>query len=373
MLFVKIPKNNLTKRPMRTILTCLGVALGIASLISLVGLSRGVENAWITGLDEKGTHILGMRKGSAEILTATLDYSLGAEIARIDGIRDVSGELIDLIQVDNGTTVLLTGWSEGSSLWNALRLSKGAIPSGLPPNNVIFGESIATALDKQIGDSISINTKAFNIKAIHKSKGTLNNNTVIMRLSDMQKLTGKNGQVTVFNIKLNRTDDAKSVLAVLSALKSRFERLAFQETSEIAENNKILQLFRAIAWGTSSIALVICVFVVLNTLLMSVTERKREIGIFSALGWGSSRIMMMIGLEALIITSAGGMAGIMIGIGGLHWLVSATELRAYIEPQLNIWILFETFFASVFLGSIASIYPAWCAIRIEPIEALRYE
>jgi putative ABC transport system permease protein len=162
-------------------------------------------------------------------------------------------------------------------------------------------------------------------------------------------------------------------MRVLSTLNSRFDTLIFQETREIADNNKILQLFRAIAWGTSSIALTICVFVVLNTLLMSVTERKREIGIYLALGWQSSRVMVMIGMEALMITIAGGLIGVVMGSGGLHLLVGATELRAYIEPRLDVWVITETFLASVLLGTIAGIYPAWRAIRISPTEALRYE
>ncbi len=373
MLFIKVPKNNLAKRPMRTILTCLGVALGVASFIALVGLSRGVERAWTVGLDEKGTHILGMRKGSAEILTATLDENLGKELAGVDGISNVSGELIDLIQVDNGTTVLLTGWSDRSNLWKTLHLGKGDIPLELKSGDVVLGASIATALGKRVGGKILINTKTFNIKAIHKSKGALNSNTIIMPLSDMQKLTGKTGQVTVFNLRLARTDDREFVMHVLSVLNSRFEALAFQETREIADNNKILQLFRAIAWGTSSIALIICVFVVLNTLLMSVTERRREIGIYSALGWHPSRVMMMIGMEAVMITAAGGLMGVMMGAGGLYVLVGATELRAYIEPRLDIWVIIETFLAAALLGTISSIYPAWRAVRISPTEALRYE
>ena len=279
---------------------------GLQALLHWVGLSRGVERAWTVGLDEKGTHILGMGKGSAEILTATLDQTLTEELSQVDGIRDVSGELIDLIQVDNGATVLLTGWSDRSSLWKSLHLDKGEALSGLKPGHVALGESIAKALRHNVGDKISINGTPFKIEAIHKSRGTLSNNTIIMPLSEMQKLTGKTGQVTVFNIKLARIDDWEAVMRVLSTLNSRFDALTFQETREIADNNKILQLFRAIAWGTSSIALVICVFVVLNTLLMSVTERKREIGIYLALGWQSSRGMVMIGMEALMITIAGG-------------------------------------------------------------------
>ncbi|MDZ7697879.1 MAG: FtsX-like permease family protein [Deltaproteobacteria bacterium] len=371
--FIRIPGNNLAKRPMRTFLTCLGVALGVASFIALTGLSRGVEKAWTTGLDEKGVHILGMRKGAVEILTATLDENLAGQISGVEGVRAVSGELIDLIQVDNGATVLLSGWPAESSLWKTLHVARGNLGRSMDTGSVVLGESIAAALNKDIGDTVSLHAHGFTVKAIHKSTGTLNNNTIIMALSRMQKLTGKTGQVTVFNIRLATTGDRAFSAKVLSDLNRRFETLLFQETREIADNNKILQLFRAIAWGTSIIALMICAFVVLNTLLMSVTERKREIGIYSALGWKPSRIMMMIGMEAVIITSAGGVTGILSGAFGLEWLIRGTELNAYIDPRLDVWIVMETFLVSAVLGTLASIYPAWRAVRISPTEALRYE
>ena len=194
-----------------------------------------------------------------------------------------------------------------------------------------------------------------------------------MRLDDMQKMTGKTGRVTVFNLRLRQTENRRQVANLMNELTKRFDGLVFQETRDIADNNKILQLFRAIAWGTASIALVICAFVVLNTLLMSVTERKREIGIYCALGWSSSRIILMIAIEALIITFIGAVAGCLLGSAGLHWLVRATELRAYIEPHLDVRTLIETILAAIGLGTLACIYPAWRAVRISPVEALRYE
>jgi putative ABC transport system permease protein len=373
MRFIQIPKNNLAKRPLRTLLTCFGVALGVASLIALVGLSRGVERAWTTGLMEKGTHILGMRKGAAEILTATLDEKLGRQLRTVKGLEAVSGELVDLIQLESGAAVLISGWPAQSYLWQTLSINGGDQLVELAPNEVVVGQSIAAALGYQVGRSIGIGGLTYGVKAISKSRGPLNNNTIVMRLDDMQKMTGKTGRVTVFNLRLRQTENRRQVVRLMDELRRRFDGLAFQETRDIVDNNKILELFRAIAWGTASIALVICGFVVLNTLLMSVTERKREIGIYCALGWKPSRIILMIAIEAFIITLVGAVAGCLMGGAGLHWLVRATELRAYIEPHLDLRILIETIFASIILGTLACIYPAWRAVRISPTEALRYE
>ena len=373
MLFIKIPQNNLLKRPLRTLLTCFGVVLGVASFVALVGLSRGVERAWITGLNEKGTHILGLRKGAVEILTATLDENLGGDLRTVHGVAEVSGELVDITQLDEGPTVLISGWPSDSNLWRTLHISVGGAATDLTPGHVVVGQTVAGAIPCDIGHVLGIGGRRYTVHAVHKSKGTLNNNTIIMRLDDMQQMTGKAGRVTGFNIRLNQADDPDQVADVLVRLKKRFGSLTFHQTREVADNNKILKLFRAIAWGTSTIAIVISAFIVLNTLLMSVSERKREIGIFCALGWKPSRIILMIGCEAFCITAVGGLVGCLVGGVGLHWLVGATELQAYIEPDLNLQLIVEILIASVGLGTMVSIYPAWRALQINPTEALRYE
>ena len=373
MLFIKIPQNNLLKRPLRTMLTCFGVVLGVASFVALVGLSQGLERAWITGLNEKGTHILGLRKGSAEILTATLDEKLGENLKAVNGVAEVSGELVDIGQLDAGPTILICGWPPKSSLWRTLEISAGDAAINLKPGHIVVGQSIAIAIQCDIGQSIGIGGRHYIVSSIHRSKGTLNNNTIIMRLDDMQQFTGKTGSVTVFNIRLNQAENPEKVASVLARLDKKFDNLTFYKTKEIADNNKILKLFRAIAWGMSAIAIIISFFFVLNTLLMSVAERKREIGIFCALGWKPSRIFLMIGCEAFLITTVGGLTGCLLGGGGLHWLVSATELRAYIELDLNLRLIVEILIGSIGMGTMVSIYPAWRALQINPTEALRYE
>lgn len=373
MRFHQISWHNLANRPVRTLLTCLGVALGVASFIAMTGLSKGVETAWEKGLNEKGTHILAMKKGAAEILTATLDEQTGQQISSVDGVEDVSGELVDLVQVEAGTTVLLNGWPDQSSLWQTLKLVEGRLPKPGDKKSVVLGQSVAAALNIPVGGEITILYEKYTVRAIHQSGGALNNNSIIMPLSDMQALTGKDGRVTVFNIRVTAAQDPEAVSTVLARLENRFDGLMFQETSRIADNNKILNMFRTIAWGMSFMALIICSFVVLNTLLMSVTERRREIGIYLAVGWQPERVVMMITIEALMMSIAGAIIGLVSGVAGLKWLVGATELRAYIEPDIGLIVIGQTFLAAVILGIVSSVYPAWRAMQVSPTRALKYE
>jgi putative ABC transport system permease protein len=314
-----------------------------------------------------------MKKGAVEILTATLDEQIGEQIRDRPDIGLVAGELIDLIELSDGPTVLLSGWSASSFLWQSLYIESGEIHAGVNRGEAVLGEALAKVMQLDVGGVICILGRDFKVRAVSKSKGAMNNNSVIIHLADMQALTGKQKRVTVFHIRLHDAAYHEQLEDVLKHLHEDFPGIAFTETGEIANTNKMLELFRAIAWGTSAIALTMCALVVLNTMLMSVVERKREIGIFSALGWHPFRIVMMIAIEALTITFLGSITGAVLGVFGLNRIVASTVLSAYIETQVDATVILQTLGAAVALGTLASLYPAWKAALVNPTEALRHE
>lgn len=370
MYFAEIAFRNLMLRPVRTLLTGLGVALGVASFITFVGLSDGVRNAWMSGLEDRGTQVLAMRKGSVEILTGSIDESLGDRLLKHPSVKRVSGELIELITIKDKATLLLAGWNEESFLWQSLNIISGDLSEGVNRGEVVIGEGIAAVLKLSVGDSIPVLDRFFRIRAISRSRGVLNNNAIILPLLDMQALSGKQGRVTVFHLRLH---DKEDISASLKSLHTKFPRLLFSASGEIGSNNQMLELLNAIAWSTSVIALSMCILIVINTLLISVTERKKEIGILSALGWRPQRIVRLVVIEAMIITLLGSISGAIIGSFGLLWISKSTMLAGYIQPELKMEIIPVTLVVAVMVGVLSSLYPGWKAATSNPVDALRYE
>jgi len=373
MRFVTIPARNLSRRPVRSLLTALGVALAVAGFVVLTGFSQGMERAWTTSLIERDVHMTAVPRGTVEILTASIDESVTARLAAVDGVRDASAELADMVMLPSGQPVLAVGWPPESFLWGTLRLSAGRLPAAMPSDAAVLGQGLAGALRLRPGDTFGLLGMPLTVGAVFRPSGVINNNMVIVPLPTLQRLLNRPGKVTVLDLRLLQPGDPVRVKAVQARLAAAFPDLTFTEARSVADSNDILRLIRAMAWGISLIALAMGLFTVLNTLLMSVTERVREFGVLSALGWSPGRVLAMIMLEGLVLSVAGSAAGIVLGIGGLRWLAQAPMLRGLVEPETGARLLLEVAAVTLVLGVAGSVYPAARAVRVQPVDALKYE
>jgi putative ABC transport system permease protein len=373
MRFVSIPARNLTRRPVRSVLTALGVALAVAGFVVLTGFSRGMEHALTTSLVERDVHLTAVPRGTVQILAASIDQAVAAQVATVDGVRDASGELADMVMLPTGQPVLVVGWPPGSFLWSTLRLSAGRLPAAEQMYAAVVGEGLAGALGLRPGGALSLLGGPLSVSAVFHPNGVINNNMLILPLPTLQRLLNRPGQITVLDVRLARPGDAADVHAARARLDAAFPGLEFTETRFVADSNDIMRLIRAMAWGISLIALTIGLFTVLNTLLMSVTERVREFGVLSAVGWSPSRVLTMVVIEGLALSLAGSTAGIVLGIAGLRWLAASPMLRGLVEPQVGAGLFLQVSAVTLVLGVIGSLYPAGRAVRVQPVEALRYE
>jgi putative ABC transport system permease protein len=365
--------TNLARRPLRSILTILGIATAVAAFVSLVGLSRGLELSWSRSLQARGTHLLAIQKGAVELLTTSLDAGLAAELERIEGVESAAGELGNMMILENNFACVAMGWTRDSHLWGTLRLLSGRLPSPSENRAVLLGEAAAETLHKRPGDLLKVQDETFTITGLFRLNGVMGNSSVVLPLDVMQELMGRPGKVTGFHVRVKHPEAPNGITAVQARLQSTFPRLSFLETGAAADNDQIMKLFRSVAWSVSAIAMVIALVVLLNTLLMAVLERTREIGVLSAVGWPARRILSLFVLEGMLTACIGGAVGVALGAGGRQWLTRLPRLRGFIEPDVTGTLLGTVVAASILLGIMGSLYPAWRAVRLDPVEALQYE
>ena len=372
MRFVRIPFVNLARRRVRTGLTILGVGMAVASYIMMMGLARGLERGWVGNIAQRHTDVLVVRKGAIEILATSINASMVDALRRQPDVADSTAELVDLVSIENGDSVVICGWPPDSYLWDTIRIREGRRPA---PNGreVVVGETVASVLGTRTGSDIRLLDQTFTIVGVSHQSGVLIGSAVEMPLSNLQHLLGREGQVTAIHLRMVRPDKPNTTGRVLDRLSAQFPALMFTRTEDLANTNRIVGLLRSIAWITSSIGLLMGVVVLVNTLLISVTERTREIGTLTALGWSRARVMRMILLESLGVSFAGGLVGTGAGSLAVQWLASATIVRGFVEPQVSVGLVLETVVAALLLGLAASVYPAWRAAAMPTAAALRYE
>ncbi|TVQ93503.1 MAG: FtsX-like permease family protein [Chromatiaceae bacterium] len=373
MRFITLPLLNLGRRPLRSVLTAVGLTLAVAGFVALIGLTRGLERAWVDSFADRGTHLVGLKKGAVEILTASLDQHLAVDLRRVEGVRSVAGELTDLLTVADGQTVIVNGWQENSYLWQTLHLLSGHQPRLEYLNEAMLGHGLAEALNAKPGQEVTVAGSSFFVAGVFQQSSVMANGSLLVPLKTLQRIMNREGSVTFFNVLVDKPEDRQWLQELKDRLHLQFDDILFLETDDIAENNEIMRIFRAMAWGTSVVALTIALVVILNTLLMSVTERTRELGVLSALGWSPARILAVIICEGMILALLGGVAGALIGFFALQFLATVEPLRGFLQPAITLRQLAEICAATVLLGMVGGFYPAMRAVSIDPVKALRYE
>lgn len=361
---------------MRTLLTILGISVGITAVVTLVTISQGFENEWMKAFEARGTDVVVMKSGTADILTSSLDESLKSELEKIEGIKEVASVLVDLVAIEDNPGIIIFGWDPEEFLFQHIRIAtvKGvSLGRTLRPqdtDSVIIGRIASDNFKKKVGDDINIETEVFKVVGIYESNSIFENGSLVMPLKRLQELMDRKGKVTVFNIRL---ENGASSSKVIQEIESRFPGVSAMEAEEALKSNQGIKMAKGMAWATSLIALLVGAIGTMNTMGMSVFERTKEIGILRAVGWRKRRIIFMILLESITISIIGGLIGSFSGKILLIGLSRYSLTSSFVSGDIPPVVFLEAFLVAFVLGLIGGIYPAFRGANLSPIEALRYE
>src|SRR5258708_18556865 len=164
--FATLPARNLARRPARTLLTMLGIAVAVGSLVALVSLAHGFGNAWLTSLNERKTQVVAVQKGVVEILTSSLPQATVGRLRGVEGVAAANGALLGLVPAEQDYTLLFAGWSEDDAEWRNLAYVEGRAPLPGEDAVVVLGEVLAQALGKHVGDTIRLLYRPFRIVGV---------------------------------------------------------------------------------------------------------------------------------------------------------------------------------------------------------------
>jgi putative ABC transport system permease protein len=372
--FITLIGKNVLNRPMRTALTALGLSVAIAAVIILVGISWNFERSFLAIYRSKGIDMVIVRAGSSNQLASSLDVRLADRLRQIDGVADVAPSLMDTVAFEdkNLASVLVEGWEPESLMFRGIRLLSGRPLRRGDDRAVLLGRVLALNLGKMVGDLLDVAGESFRVVGIFESDSLFENGALIMPLTTLQKMMGREGQATGLVVAAKSSDPA-----YLDGLRRGIEQaipgVAATPARDYVVADTQIRLAKAMAWTTAVIAMVMGALGMLNTMLMSIFERTREIGILRAVGWRRSRVLALVLGEALAIALAGTAIGGVLAALGLRALMLSPTARGFIDPHIPPEVLGIALIMGVGLSLLGGLYPAARAAALDPTEALRHE
>jgi putative ABC transport system permease protein len=368
MTLLQLTLKNLARRRTRTVLTVLGIGLGIGAVVALLGLAWGLEASWTDAYRARKTDLVVRRSGGG-LLAQTFPEKLASDIRHDRAVEAAGGLLTEVLSIEEVPLLVVSGREWGTFLWENLEIVQGRLPKDATERGVVLGTLAAEMLDKRPGDTVVIEIDEFEVFGIVDGGAVVENGAVILSLDLLQEIMQKEDLVNFVNVRL--TADAGDPAVVAARLEESIPGCRVEIASEINSKDEGLKTFQAMNWATSIIALLVGTFGVMNTMFMSVFERTREIGILLALGWRRSRILSMILLESVTLCAAAGAVGVLAGVAMLRLLSTMSWMQGRLEPEVNGTLIGLAFGLAIAVGVASGIYPAHHCTRINPSMAIR--
>src|ERR1700722_18364938 len=370
MTFFTVVTRGLIRRPVRTGLTILGISVGIAAVVALVGISRGLSKSWENGMKARGTDVVVSNMGSS-LIPKPFNTSVRDRIAHLPHVAATCGILVDLMSVENTQMIVVSAREWGGFSWNNLKLISGRMLADPTEHAVLLGRSAAEVLKKKVGDKLQIETAELSVVGIVDGNAWVENASIILALPVFQEITGNPDKINVIDIHVTPSTNAKEVGVLCDEINNLVPEGRAVVAGDHITKSEAYRMVRAMSWGTSLLAVLVGVLGVMNTMLMTVFERTQEICVLLALGWQRGRIIRMVLWESALLGLLGGVAGVLIGAFGVKALGMTPAIRGLLEPDVSISLLAISVAISIAVGIVSGLYPAWRSSRLVPSRALQ--
>ena len=394
-----ISLRALRRNKLRSFLTALGIIIGVGSVITMVSIGNGAKaqvEAQVASLGQNlitvmpGSSSSGGSRGGWGSSTSLTPEDADAILADVKDIDGLSPEIRDRNQIlANGLNwnTNVNGVGPDYGYVRNWPMASGSMFTDQDVKSLakvcVIGKTVADQVfpnEDPVGQTLRIRNLPFRILGVMTPKGfsifgSDEDDVVLIPYTSHMKRVSRRTNISMIRIQADLPENIASVKLAVEDLLTQRRRgrepdIADRTQEELATAaTATAKTMTGLLAGIAGVSLIVGGIGIMNIMLVSVTERTREIGIRLAIGAHGRDVLTQFLIEAILLSSLGGLIGVGIGIGGSQ-LLSAYNGWPVVVPTM--WIVISVV-GSAFVGIISGFYPAYKAAQLDPIDALRYE
>jgi putative ABC transport system permease protein len=399
--------RNLLTRPLRTTLALIGLSIPILGVIGLFSLSGGLRNLVGDTLG-KIQGVMVMRDNLPSPIFSTLPSRYADEIKSVPGVRIVAPEVWDISPEVNDTRTFakiagsaLSGGKkalgglldmplvQGQDILAHQNLRSGVYPTSvkekgegnfLAPkdigtNHIVISRKLSKQFPRKldgkpsgVGDTFTIGGKPFEIIGIYDTGSMLLDVVIVMDITRARELLGVSKEnVSTFYVEM---DDPKENDAVSAAIEKKLPDVDARSMNEFMANfGVIMGQLDTFLLMTVSLALLVGIVGIINTMLMSTTERFVEFGVLRTNGWSRGNVLTLVTAESACLGLLSGIIGCVLAYAAVT--VGNQFINGGLKLTMPFWLFVLGIGISLVTGTLGGLYPAWRASRLVPMDAIR--
>lgn len=399
--FIWFSISSFKTRKVRSLLTMIGIVIGVALLVTLVSLGQGLQDSITAQFETLGTDKIYIYPGSNSFSAAISDqYFTEREknaMGKVNGVKHIAVIVYKIARIEHDDEVRYTQVMgmpldetrevfksvhnmkvvDGRDLKNGDK-SKAVMGIDLTVDKTVFVKGIP------VGSKVLIEGQEFEILGSLSRIGNPDDDSMlIIPLETAKTLFNQDGKYNFLLVQVNDGASPKDVAArikkelrSLRGLKEGDEDFSVQTTDDLMDSfSTILAVVQAVVLGLALISLIVGAIGIMNTMYTAIIERTRQIGVMKAIGATNFNIAFIFQVESGLLGFVGGVVGILIGMG-IGKLVEVAAHYAnitFFNVSFPWWLILGALGFSVFIGILSGLLPSLQAAKMKPVDALRYE
>lgn len=401
--FIKLAFESLRRRKLRSWLTMIGIFIGIAAVVSLIGLGEGLRIAIMSQFGFLGPDILGVQASGVQLgppgqgVVKSLSDDVVEEIRKVNGVEVAFNRYIATINMEFNDKQIVTmaiSSAEGENRKVMLKMlnletEKGRMLRDGDGKKLLLGhhfieEDNTFGRSIKVGDKVLLNGVEFEVVGILEKKGSFIFDTAVVVNEDimLQYLREDDSTTDIIAIKVKQVSEIDRVRQDVEKLMRKERNVDEGEEDFTVESpQKTLETLTSTLFAVqlfvyiiATISLLVGGIGIMNTMYTAVIERTKEIGVMKSIGAKNSTIFFIFLIESGFLGMVGGIIGVILGVAFAYGMAYAGSLALgseLIQAHVGLWLMASSLLFAFVIGTFFGVMPAYQASRLQPVESLR--